>query len=532
MKPQILPDMENTRWGRRKFLMSAAAGLAAVGAGVGIVGCAGGTHSGAASAGGPSGAPKRGGTLRLGGQGGASTDTLDGQNPLTNTDFCRSFQLFDQLVTLDAKGQPQLSLAKSITPNKDGTQWTITLPAGITTHRGKPFTADDVLYSFNRIVQNKYPGAASMGPINLASSKVVDPTTLLVAYDKPYAILPEVLSLGYMTVVPRDFDAKNPDGTGPFKYQSFTPGVASTFVRHDNYWRSDLPHLDGVVTTNMADETSQVNALQSGQLDVINFLSAASVTALQSGGMHVNVSNTGGFGPFTMRVDQKPYDDVRVRQALRLMVNRQEMVNQVFGGKGRVGNDVFGIYDKAFPADLPQREQDIDQAKSLLKSAGAQDLVIQLVTTPNAPGMINAAQVFATQAKKAGVTVNIVQQTPTDYFANSYLKTTFSQDYWQTLPFLVTAGQDAAGPDAPFNATKFNDPEYNALYAQAIAELDEAKRTDLIHQMAHIDYDRGANIIPYFFPTIDASASMTGGIGESANGYSPGGNDFTDFWLA
>jgi peptide/nickel transport system substrate-binding protein len=193
---------------------------------------------------------------------------------------------------------------------------------------------------------------------------------------------------------------------------------------------------------------------------------------------------------------------------------------------------VFGIYDKAFPTDLPQREQDIDQAKSLLKSAGAQDLVIQLVTTPNAPGMINAAQVFATQAKKAGVTVNIVQQTPTDYFANSYLKTTFSQDYWQTLPFLVTAGQDAAGPDAPFNATKFNDPEYNALYAQAIAELDEAKRTDLIHQMVHIDYDRGANIIPYFFPTIDASASMTGGIGESANGYSPGGNDFTDFWLA
>lgn len=233
-----------------------------------------------------------------------------------------------------------------------------------------------------------------------------------------------------------------------------------------------------------------------------------------------------------MRVDQKPFDDVRVRQALRLIVDRQEMLNQVFGGKGKIGNDVFGIYDKDFPKDLPQRQQDIDQAKSLLKSAGQQDLVIQLVTTPNAPGMIPAAQVFATQAKKAGVTVNIVQQTTTDYFANSYLKVAFSQDYWPTQPYLVAAGQALAGPDAPFNACKFNDPEYNSLYNQAIAEVDGGKRADLIHVMVKIDDDRGANIIPYFFPTIYASSQKVGGIKQFPTGFSPGGNDFANFWLA
>ena len=137
--------------------------------------------SAAAGAGGSGWAGEAGWGVAVGCSGGASTDTLDGQNGLTNADFNRIYQLYDQLVVLDAQGQPQLSLAKSITPNSDGTQWTIVIPDGVTTHRGKPFTADDVLFSLNRIVSMKYPGATSLGPVDLASSKVANPTTLLVA---------------------------------------------------------------------------------------------------------------------------------------------------------------------------------------------------------------------------------------------------------------------------------------------------------------------------------------------------------------
>ena len=523
-----MSSIRGARLGRRQFLWTAAMGAAAVGVGAGLAGCAGGAQQPGSA--GPGGQAKQGGILRLGAQGGANTDTLDGQNGLTNTDFNRIYQLYDQLVVLDAKGQPQNSLAKAITPNADGTEWTIVIPDGVTTHQGKPFTADDVLFSLNRIVANKFPGSTSLGPVDLGSSKVANPTTLLVKYHQPFAVLPEMLASVYFTMVPRDFDPKNPDGTGPFKYQSFTPGVSSTFVRNTNYWHSGLPHLDSVVTTNIADETSQVNALQSNQVDVVDFLSQGSVAALQAGGMHVNISKTGGWGPFTMRTDQKPFDDVRVRQAFRLIVDRKEMLGQVFGGQGTLGNDVFSLLDKSYPTDLPQREQDIDQAKSLLKAAGADNLTIDLVTTPNAPGMVQAAQVFATQAKKAGVNVNVVQQTTTDYFANSYLKVPFSQDYWQTGTYMFTAGQSQA-PGAPFNFCQFNDPEYNSLYAQALAQLDAGKRADLIHQMAHIDYDRGGYIIPYYFPVIDAASQKVGGVNESANGYSPGGNDFANFWL-
>jgi len=129
-----------------------------------------------------------------------------------------------------------------------------------------------VLFSLNRIVSSKFPGSTSLGPVDLGSSKVATPTTLLVKYHQPFAVLPEMLASVYFTMVPRDFDPKNPDGTGPFKYQSFTPGVSSTFLRNPNYWHSGLPHLDSVVTTNIADETSQVNALQSNQVDVVDFL--------------------------------------------------------------------------------------------------------------------------------------------------------------------------------------------------------------------------------------------------------------------
>jgi peptide/nickel transport system substrate-binding protein len=524
----ILPG--SAGWSRRRFLTTAALGLTAAGLAVPLSACAGSASKTSSNPSGSAGTPKRGGTLRFGGSGGASTDTLDAHNPLTNTDNARVPMLYDPLVRLNNAGLTEMVLATSITPNATATEWTIKIHPGVVTHKGKPFGAKDVLFSFQRMFDNKFAGSTALGPLDLKNSKVTDDTTVLLKYPKPFAILVDALSLYFINMVPVGYNPKDPDGTGPFKYKSFTPGVESTFVRNEHYWQEGLPYLDAIVTTNITDETSQVNGLQSGQLDVINFLSAGSVAALQ-GGQNVIISKTGSWGPFTMRVDQKPYSDVRVRQALRLIVDRDQMLKQVFGGQGTVGNDVFGIKDPKFPTDLPARHQDIAQAKSLLKAAGYDGLTVKLVTTPNSPGQIPAAQVYASQAKAAGVTVDITNQTPTDYFATSYLKTAFSQDYWPMQPFLVAAGQALAGPSAPFNATHFDDPEYNRLYMEAIATTDDTKQKDLIHQMVQVDYDRGGNIIPYFFPTIDATTKKVHGVEPSATGLSPGGFYWKNFWL-
>jgi peptide/nickel transport system substrate-binding protein len=515
---------------RRQFLVvSTAAGLGLSGL---LASCAKGPGATSSSPTGSVGKPRRGGTLRFGCTGGGSTDTLDAHLPVTNPDNARMAMLYDQLTRLDNSGKPEMVLAESITPNADATEWTIKIHPGVVTHQGKKFTANDVLFSVKRMFQVKGAGASAIGNVDLAGSRVQDDTTLILKYKTPYSQLVEGLTNYACNMVPEGYDPKNPDGTGPFKYQSFTPGVSSKFVRNDNYWVEGLPYLDAIVTTDISDETAQISGLQSGQLDVINFLSATSISVLKSGSFKTIISKTGSFGPFTLRVDKAPFSDVRVRQALRMVVDRPQMLNQVFGGYGSLGNDVFGITDPMFPTDLPQRHQDIDQAKSLLRQAGHSDLSLQLITTDNAPGQVNAAAVFASQAKKAGVSVKIVKQTPTDYFASSYLKVPFSQDYDPTNPYLIGVSQWTAGVSAPYNPSFFNDPTYLALYQQAVATPDTAKQKSLIHDMAHIDYTSGGNIIPYFFPTIDGCSPRLQGVEESATGLSPGGFYFKKFWFS
>jgi peptide/nickel transport system substrate-binding protein len=516
---------------RRKFLQVTSLGLAVVTAG-GVLSACGGADTTASNAGGATGTPRKGGTLRVGSTGGGTTDTLDPQSWTTLPDQLRVQQLYDPLVWMQADGTGQMVLAKEITPNADGTEWTITLQPGVRTHSGAPFTSADVLFSFQRILDNKFPGAFLLGPIDMKGSQAVDDTTVKVRFSKPFGVFKDNLSFPYFYMVPRGFDLKKTDGTGPFKFQSFTPGVESTFVRNENYWQSGLPYLDSIVVQNITDESSQVSAFQAGQVDVINALSASSVAALKAGGYVVKTLESGSWVPFTMNCAAEPFSDPRVRQAFRLIPDRKKMLDQVFGGYGKIGNDVFSPFDPRFPTDLPQRTQDLDQAKSLLKAAGYSDLTVKLTTAPAAAGEINMAQVFASQAKDAGVTVQIDQHPVGAFYSDFYMKVPFGMDYGTNQLFLANASQLMIGDSSFFNANHFNDPEYNALYDQAVSTVDDAKRKDLIGQMAHIDYDRGAYIVPIFSPAIEAYSPKVGGLKDYITGVSPNNADFKNMWLA
>ena len=246
--------------------------------------------------------------------------------------------------------------------------------------------------------------------------------------------------------------------------------------------------------------------------------------------MNVVVAKSGGWTPITIRTDVAPYNDVRVRQALRLLVDRKKMNQILFGGEGLIGNDVFSLYDSMYDHSLPQRERDLDQAKSLLKQAGHSDLQIELITNDVYPTQRRTAQVFASQAKDAGVKVNVRFQTATEFFAQSYLNVPFSQDWWYYAPYLVTASQGTV-PGAPFNATHFDDAEYGKLYKEACSTTDVAKQTEFAHAMQKIDYERGGNIIPFFYPQIDACSPKVGGLGQSVSGMALDNWNFKGFWL-
>ena len=279
-------------------------------------------------------------------------------------------------------------------------------------------------------------------PLDLQNAKVLNATTLQLPCKTPFSTFVDSLVNPFCLMVPEGYDPKSPDGTGPFKYKSFTPGVRSEFPRNPNYFENGKPYADDLIITDIPDETSQVNALLGGQVNLINFLSSDSLAALQTGSVNVVISKTGGWNPITMRVDTAPFSDVRVRQAMKLIVDRPQMLDLVFGGHGRIGNDVFGYYDPLYDHSLPQRHQDIDQAKSLLKAAGHENLTVTLTTSAGiGQGIVKTAQVFAQQAKAAGVTVNVNAVTASTWFGQDYLKVPFGQDYWFYLPYLVNVPQ-------------------------------------------------------------------------------------------
>lgn len=519
---------------RRSFLARLAAGASIVAVGGDTLSACGSSQARSTNSTGTTIKPRRGGSLRAGLSGGTSSDTLNALSPLNQVDDARVINLFDSLLVMDAEGKPVPSLATEVSSNKEATVWTIRLRDGVAFHNGKPFTAEDVIHTFHAIANPKSLAAAApwFTPVDMGGLKAVDKLTVLVPCKTPFSYFPEVLSApAYGNIVPVGYDVHKPIGTGPYKLQSFSPGVASTFVRNSDYFQEGLPYTDSLIITDYADEQSQINALESGEVDVIDNLSADAVSGLQSTGGKVLINNTSGDNPIFMRTDSAPFNDVRVRQAMRLIVDRPEMLKVLFGSHGYIGNDIFGHAAPGYDHEIPQRRQDISQAKHLLKAAGHENLTVTMVTSNLAQGLVSEAQVFAQQAQQAGVTVNLRQVTPSLYFGPNFLKWVFSEDWWYYYYYLAAvAFRTLHG--AVYNETHFNNARYNSLFSQAAATVDKAKRYEIEHEMMRIDWSEGGYIIPFFVPVIDGYSTKTNGLVPSISGLSLNGYNFKYLWLS
>ena len=373
---------------RREFLKAGLGGSLAVGAG-GLLSACGTGNTIKAFTTSTAGKPRYGGTLRAGLTGGSTADTLDPISAITNVDFSRIDNLYEPLIGLTPDAKPVYVLAEEVTPNAKATEWTIRVKQGITFHNGKTLTADDVIYTFQQILNPKAPGSAAAGlaSVDAKGMTKLDAYTARIPCSTPFATLAEALAIpGYSDIIPVGYDPAAPAGTGPFKVKSFSPGTQSTFVRYDGYWQSGLPYLDEIVITDYSDQTSQVNALLAGQVNVVNLLSADVISEVQGEGKNIllsrrrleSVHHAGGHGD-VQRCAHPPGHAAGRRPSSRCLTWSS-------AASGPLGNDLFGIWAPEYDHSLPQRHQDIDQAKSLLKAAGAEDLHVTLVTSDIAQG--------------------------------------------------------------------------------------------------------------------------------------------------
>jgi peptide/nickel transport system substrate-binding protein len=495
---------------RRQVLKGAGAASLTLGAGGLLAACGGGGNSsgggGSPGTGGSpasTGKPKKGGELRIGVQAGSNKETQDAHTPNTDPELAWASNLYEPVAQYMPDGKFALVLAESFQAT-DPSTWVVKLKPGVEFHNGKTVTADDVIFSIKRIVDPKTAsrGGGGLALVDLAGLKKLDDLTVQIPLKEPNSVFDAEFGQYFNGIVPTDYDPKHPVGTGPYKADTFTAGQQATLLRFANYHGAP-GYVDKITITELADAGARVNALLSGQVDAIAALPGAQVKTLESNKQFTVLNaETGTWIPISMHVDKKPLSDVRVRQALRLLVDRKQMLSQVLNGYGQLGNDTWGRTDPTYDTSLPQRQQDLEQAKSLLQQAGQSDLRIELTTSPFYEGMVSSAQVFVEQAKAAGVTVKLTQL-DTDAFLANYLKWPFTQGYWGTRDYIPQAAQITL-PGATLNDTGWDDKEYTSVVGAAKKELDVAKRKELIAKAQQIDYDRGSYIVWGFANVIDA----------------------------
>lgn len=499
---------------RREMIKAGAGGaLGLYGAGI-LAGCGSGSGSTTSSAGGSSpsaessgppqgGTPKRGGALRVGVVTGGSSETVSPLAAIVPPDLIRVQAIFDPLFIAGNFGAVKPGLVTEAHPNRDASVWTFHLRREVTWHDGKPFTADDVVYTIQHSwgsSKNTFNPVMS-ALVDFKNVRKVDDFTVQVPLVIPIAEFPSVTCLQNLYVVQNGAtNFTEPVGTGPFVYKSFTPGNRSVFTANPNYWEHGKPYVDElIIDSSFAEPNPIANSLLSGQIDVMPAISPALAKAnAESGRIYLgNVRGPGWCAPMA-RVDIPPFNDPRVIQAFKLFPDRDLIVDAVFDGYATPGNDAPGSTLKNWVSDI-KAEHDPEKAKALLKEAGQENLAITLATSPIAPGMVEMATVYAQQAKSAGVNMSVKQYDPAAYYAPSeYLKRDLGMEIWtvgiNSLPIFY---MQMLYPGAPYDETHWveSHPQDTKILKEALGEVDEAKAEEKWRAVQELQIKEGGQIL-------------------------------------
>ena len=477
--------------------------------------------------------PKRGGKIRVSGTSTSTADTLDPAKQSLSTDYARCNMFYNGLTTLDGSLTPQPALAESW-QTSNAKDWVFKLRSGVTFHDGKPLTPADVVFSLTR---HKDPATASRArslAMQMTEIKEDGPGAVRITLEAPNADLPVVLGTFHFHIIKDGTtDFATAIGTGPFLCKEFSPGVRSIGTRNPNYWQSGKPYLDEVEFIGIPDEQARVNALLSGDIQLMAGVDPRSVRRItQAEGFGIFETRAGYYTNLVMRVDQAPANNPDFVLAMKYLSDREQIRRAVLRGHGVIGNDQpIDPTNRFFNAALPQRPFDLDRAKFHFQKSGVGGAALPIVCSPAAPNSIDMAQVMQQAGQKIGLNLELRRVPADGYWSNHWFKHPLGFGAINPRPSADILFTLFFKSDATWNESGWKNARFDELLGLARAETDDAKRKAMYGEMQVLVAEHSGIGIPVFQNLLDGHTSKLKGLKPIPVGNLMGFDFAQNVWL-
>lgn len=427
----------------------------------------------------------------------AGAESLD---PISPSRFYEANQmLYSRLVRQGADGQPSPDIATEWSATPDARQWTFKLRKGVKFHDGSDLTAADVKYTLERINDPEIDSPAAAALSVVESVDAVDDYTVRINLSAAHADLPLLLMDYRIRLIPEgsgDTIGKTGIGSGPFMLDELDPEGTTILKANPNYWEGK-PAASEIEIIGIADSQARIQALMAGQIDMEDVIFQQVRLFSSNPQFQTQSIATGEWRALVFRTDTKPFDDVRVRKALRLAVDRKEMMRLVSGEQGGTLTCDQPVWSEdQYRSDI-QCEQNIEEAKRLLAEAGYPNgIEISIHAADNEPEWIRMIEVYQQQAAKAGIKV-ILKMTASDgYWTDVWMKESAVATRWSQRPADQILNE-AFRSTATWNETFFKSSVFDDLLDSARQELDFDKRKALYGKLQQMLWEEGGALIPY-----------------------------------